>query len=413
MITFQQTQNIVFRPLYPVLMYLFISITTLHTQVPMLLKLHIESLTLLWALFTSFIYFVIHEKLNYENLSIKSLLIGLLFICAPIITSFATLDYLKLLNDEEYKTLLKMIIFIPCLVQLMQNRESREILLNAFIAFYTILAVYFLYRFLVLHEVRNIDLRPQLKIRNGDANFLCTFFSMMIPLSVMKSTLAFQNKQKKHSLLFAFSAVILAICTILTESRMGIIATVAGLFYLFSRPIFGSHRKKMILGSLFFGLLIVGMNFDRISKRFVEIEDKSNSDRVLTWENGLKVFSDYPLFGVGIHKASKTLFKNTIFPDFQSEMKFLDVHNTILKTLAELGIFGLIIFGILFLWPWRKAIQMKSENRYYLISSLTILTLSMMTLGLTYKDLFILHLFLIVTLAITFEEKLPNLGDSY
>lgn len=412
MITFQQTQNIVFRPLYPILVYLFISITTLHTQIPFLLSLKIETLTLLWALLTSFIYFVAYEEKNYENLSIKSLIVGLLFISAPIITSFATSDYLKMLNDEEFKTLLKMIIFIPCLVQLLQKNENREILLNAFIAFYTILAVYFLYRYLVLHEVREFDLRPQLKIRNGDANFLCTFFSMMIPLSVMKSTLAYQSKQKKHSFLFAFSAAILTLCTLLTESRMGIIATATGLIYLFSRPIFGSN-KKMIIGSLLFGLIMVGMNGERISKRFVAMEDKSNSDRVLTWENGLRVFADYPLFGVGIHKASKSLYENTMYPNFQSEMRLLDVHNTVLKTLAELGIFGLLIFGILFLWPWRKAIQMKSDQRYFLISSLIILTMSVMTIGLTYKDLFILHLFLIVTLAITFEKKLPNLGDSY
>jgi O-antigen ligase len=413
MISLQQSQNIVFRPLYPVLMYLFISITTLHTQIPILLTLHIETLTLIWALFTSLLYFVLSESKSYENLSIKSLLVGLLFIIAPILTSFATLDYLNLLNDEEYKTLFKMIIFVPCLVQLMRREETREILLNSFIAFYTILALYFLYRYLILHEVREFDLRPQLKIRNGDANFLCTFFSMMIPLSVMKSMLAFQNKQNKHSFLFVLSAVILVTCTILTESRMGLIATVTGLFYLFTRPIFGSHRKKMIIGSIVFGLLVLGLNFDRIAKRFVEMEDKSNSDRVLTWKNGLKVFSDYPLFGVGIHKASKSLFANTDYPNFQTEMKLLDVHNTLIKTLAELGLFGLLFFGILFLWPWIKAIQMKNKKRYYLISSLIILTLSMMTIGLTYKDLFILHLFLIVSLAITFEEKLPNLGDNY
>jgi O-antigen ligase len=84
---------------------------------------------------------------------------------------------------------------------------------------------------------------------------------------------------------------------------------------------------------------------------------------------------------------------------FQSEFNQLEVHNTFLKVLAELGFIGFIFFMTFFLWPWKESLGMRSKERYFLISSLIILTLSAMTIGLAYKDLLALHVFLIAALA--------------
>jgi hypothetical protein len=60
-----------------------------------------------------------------------------------------------------------------------------------------------------------------------------------------------------------------------------------------------------------------------------------------------------------------------------------------------------MLFMILFLWPWKKVLRLTGINRYFLISSMIILTLSIMTIGLVYKDLFILHLYIMAALATT------------
>lgn len=400
MTTLNKVQKIIFCPLYPVLLFLFLSITTLHVTISLLVNLHIESLVLLWALSTSAIYFIISEKLeiDYNNLILSSIVTGLLFVSSPLLTSFVTDDQFKILADGEYQTLLKMILFIPCLIQVLKNDKWRELTINSFVIFYSIFAIYFLYRYFILNEVRAFDLRPQLKIRHGDANFLCTFFSMMIPIALMQAWKAKNGQAQFKTIFNTLAALLLLLCSFLTESRMGLIAVLAGLIYLITRPVFGVSKKILTVLTVV-GLLGAGISSDRIVKRFTEMNDKSNSDRYLSWKNGLDVFSDYPLFGVGIHKAKETFFLNTGFPHFQSEANPLEVHNTFLKTLAELGIVGFIIFAALYSRPVLNSIFLKSSNRYFLISSMVILTLSILTIGLTYKDLFVLHLYLIAAIA--------------
>lgn len=400
MITLNNVQKIIFCPLPPVLLFLFLSITTLHVTVSLLVNLHIESLVLLWALSTSAIYFLISEKheIDYNNLILSSIVTGLLFTSSPLLTSFVTDDQFQILADGEYQTLFKMILFIPCLIQVLKHDKWRELTIDSFVIFYSIFAIYFLYRYLILNEVRDFDLRPQLKIRHGDANFLCTFFSMMIPIALMQAWKAKNGQAHFKTIFNTLAALLLLLCSFLTESRMGLIAVLVGLIYLITRPDFGVSKKFLTVLTVV-GLIGAGISSDRIVKRFTEMNDKSNSDRYLSWKNGLDVFSDYPLFGVGIHKANETFFLNTGFPHFQSEANPLEVHNTFLKTLAELGINGLIFFAALYSRPLLNSIFLKSSNRYFLISSMVILTLSILTIGLTYKDLFVLHLYLITAIA--------------
>ncbi len=400
MFSLGKVQSIIFCPLYPVLIFLFLSITTLHVEVPLLVKLHIESLTLLWALCTSIIHFLISEKFEYDNnnIIIFSLLIGLMFISTPLLSSFSNQDQLNVIGDKEYQTLFKMILFLPCMVMILKNEKWRELTVNFLIFFYSLFAAYFLYRYLILHEVRDYDLRPQLKIRHGDANFLCTFFSMMIPVSLMQAWKVNASKNKLTFFLYLATALLLLVCVFLTESRMGLLATIIGISYLITRSVLGVSKKLLSTLALI-GIIFIAFSGERIVQRFTQINDKSNSDRFLSWKNGYKVFADAPVFGKGIHKAKDTFYLNTGFPHFQSEAKALEVHNTFLKTLAELGLVGLVVFCIIFFWPWWKSMQLKTDARYFLISSMLILTLSILTIGLNYKDLFILHLFFVASLA--------------
>lgn len=407
MINSERIGHYLFNPLWPILLYIFMAITTLHEQIPILKSIHIETLVLGIALVLSAMHFLLHERkrITYNNPILMSLLLGLLFILTPIISSLINQDQLAILQDEEYKTLVKMILFAPCLFLLMKDKNDKEIVLNSIIFFYAVFALYFLYRFLILHEVRDFDQRPQLNIRHGDANFLCTFFSMMIPLPLMQAWNSSLKKENNKAILFGFVALLLMTCTILTESRMGLIATLFGLLYLVTRPVL-SIPKTYVLGTI---LIIASVSTftmdDHLLSRFSEMQDKSNTDRYLTWTNGAQLFFENPIVGTGMHKAKNFYYQNTGYPHFQSEFQPLEIHNTFLKVAAELGLIGLLFFAFLFLWPWKLSIQSASHDRFFLISSLGILTLSIMTIGIVYKDLFVLHLFLIASLAIFFKPS--------
>lgn len=390
-----------FTPIGPILLYLFMAITTLHMQVPFLLKIHIEALALIATLvFTSLhVFLKDNEKTDYNHSLVIPIILGLLFIITPLITSLINQDQLLVLQDEEYKDLFKMVLFCPCLFFFLSKKQYREIILNSMIIFYFIFGLYFLYRFLILNEVRDFDLRPSLKIRHGDANFLCTFFSMMVPLPLMQAWKAKNKKQILATSLFLLTSLFFFVCAFLTESRMGLIAIVIGIIYLLTRPILPFSKSLLLIFFFLFCSIFVAFNGERLLQRYADIQDKSNTDRYLTWKNGWQVFQDNPVVGAGIHKAKDFFYQNTNYPPFQSEFKELEVHNTFLKVAAELGLVGLCFFMLFFLWPWKKSVQMPSDDRYFLLCSMGILTLSIMTIGLVYKDLFALHLFVIAALA--------------
>jgi O-antigen ligase len=315
---------------------------------------------------------------------------------------------LSILKNEEYKDLFKMIIFGPILYLFLSKNQYRNLILNSIIISYLLFGIYFLYRFFVLHEARDFDLRPSLKIRHGDANFLCTFFSILIPISLMQAKNYFHKKEYILLSLFLSIGIFLSICTLLTESRMGIIATAIGMIYIFTRPIIRFNKITSLFIIFVSSGIYIFYKGEHILLRYADIQDKSNTDRYLTWKNGWQVFTDNPVFGAGMHKAKDFFYKNTAYPAFQSEFHPLEIHNTFLKTAAELGISGLIFFSLLFLWPWKKSLKCRSDDRYFLICSMTILTLSILTIGLVYKDLFMLHLFIIAALATSPAPEFKN-----
>lgn len=399
----------IINPIWPIVAYLFLSITTIHLEFPLLLKIHLELIVLAATLGCTILYFFINQidKSDYYNSIILPAVLGLLFISSALISSFLNHDQLLILKNDEFIDLIKIIFFSSCLYFFLQENNLRNKILNSSLVFYFIFGVYFLYRYLILQEVRSFDLRPALKIRHGDANFLCTFFSMTIPIAMMKYWEK-KNQRKSTKLFLIVATATIFICSILTESRMGIISLLIGLIYLFLSPVFSYSRIKTLIFLFFIGSAILTLNGERLISRFNNINDKSNNDRYLTWVNGIKVFIDNPTTGVGMNNAKNYFYKNTNFPNFQSETNQLEVHNTFLKVASELGILGLTIFIILFSWPWIKCLNLKSSKKYFLISSMIILTLSIMTIGLAYKDLFMIQIYMIAALA---NDKKINLAN--
>ncbi|MGR5163734.1 O-antigen ligase family protein [Vibrio owensii] len=137
-------------------------------------------------------------------------------------------------------------------------------------------------------------------------------------------------------------------CLLLTWSRAAIIALILIFvirtihFMLIARK--GRAKKFLVLT---FFLLLVGTAFvfllehsvigEMVSKRLDGIQRASG--RFDAWENGLKVFFDYPIFGVGIY--SFYMWNINLFDDAHH------LHNTYLDVLVEGGVIGLTLFLIM------------------------------------------------------------------
>ncbi|XGC79499.1 O-antigen ligase family protein [Bdellovibrio bacteriovorus] len=401
----------VFKPVWAVVLYMGLAITTLHLEVPFLVSIRLELLLFISALSLT----VLQQWINREevlsfshSLAIPVLLIGF-YALSPVLASLAAGTELQVLDDPEFKTLLKILFLAPAIYLVLSKARYKDLILNSLILFYSVLGFYFLYRYLVLHEAREFDLRPLLNIRHGDPNFLCTFFSMTLPLALLQASQSFSKRKNLQGILFAVAAVFLGACAIITQSRMGLVALLLGLGFLYTRKLTNHPKEtvvKVIVAPVLVGALAFAFFSTDVAKRFTEIKDKSNLDRILTYENGFKVFADNPLFGAGMHQAKNFFYRNTTYPHFQSEAKPLEVHNTYLNVLAELGVVGFLSFAGFFLWCFLEISKCAGSVRYYLYSSFIIFFISGFGVGMSYKDLFILHFFVLAAVAKSYREVL-------
>ncbi|PIP96679.1 MAG: hypothetical protein COW00_15040 [Bdellovibrio sp. CG12_big_fil_rev_8_21_14_0_65_39_13] len=390
------------RPFQPFAMaiigFLFLTVTTLLGHNELFNNLHIELVFLLLSIATTVHLFSkkIMNGQDFPPLVSILILCVFIFICSPLITSLFNQDYLAILKNDEYKSLFKMSLFCPIAYLGFSNKKISPLLLKFFTFFYAILGFYFLYRYLILHEVREYDLRPALKMRHGDANFLCTFFSMMVPLPLMQAWWSYKSNQKINMIIMISTALFLMVCAILTQSRMGLIALLIGMIYLFSKPLISSKVKVALVALLlvFSGALTYSVG-ENLIHRYSQLSDKSNSDRFLTFKNGFKVFEDNPVIGAGFHRAKYSFYENTQYPHFQSEFRPLEVHNTPLSLLAELGLLGFASFGLIFLMSLKIVSKSTHPGKPFLLCSLFILFLSGMSVGIAYKDLVLLQMIII------------------
>lgn len=390
-----------FSPLIPLVLYLGLSITTLHLEINFLVNNHFELLVFIWTILSTFLYFFENKNKTQAFLQQAQIpfLLVLGLILAPAVTSFFSADYFAVLSDGEYKTLVKILCLCPILFYFLKSTKAKDWILNSILVFYTVFAFYFLYRFFILHEARDFDLRPTLHIRHGDPNFLCLFFSMMAPLSFLKAQSLIQKKNYIGFSVSFLSGLLFVCCAFVTESRMGLIALFVGLAVLFLTSRVQKIVKIFSLICFVATVAFVTSQSSDLTNRFSDIKDKSSTDRILTYENGLKSFLAAPVFGVGMHAAKKTYFENSKFPDFQSDSKRLEIHSTYLNILAELGSVGFLLFCTLLFWCFHQIIKCQNKAKYFLLSSLIIMLLSMLTIGVAYKDLVYLHLFLLAGLA--------------
>lgn len=332
-------------------------------------------------------------------------LICSLLLFLPPISSFFNGNYLDVFADQEYRSYSKIIICTPILFWFIDTRDKKENLIDITILAFFTLSVIFLYRYLILSEVREFDSRPLLKIRHGDPNFLSTFFTAAIPLSLYKYRI---HRRKPEKFVYFILFMLFTVCTIITQSRMGMISlvlTVALSIYLFDWKI----NKFKLSGFLL--LLVTGISvpfLNKIITRFANLADQSNLDRLKTYDAGKEIFFSSPWVGVGWNNSSEFFYQISGYPLFQSTTQSYEVHNTALKLLSELGIVGFGLFFFFFLKIVRTTHFTRKRNREIGTTGLVILIgllANSFTIAAAYKDLFIYFMILIFILNSDVESE--------
>lgn len=128
---------------------------------------------------------------------------------------------------------------------------------------------------------------------------------------------------------------------------------------------FGNYLKVIVsifMMSFLVSMLPIATNILKdVSNSFDEVSNQS-SIRYILWENGIKAFTRSPLIGNGTKSHS----------GITSPFQGFEAHNTVIDLISMLGLLGLMVILLLFLW----AIINSRKNIYYLILLLQVLIFS-------------------------------------
>ena len=166
----------------------------------------------------------------------------------------------------------------------------------------------------------------------------------------------FFAKKRIFKILSFLGTVICVLGIFATYSRGSILALgvsfVVVVFVSFKHLLKSSKITVFILIIIFIGLIVKWQYWmpESIVNRFqgtVQEQtytgeaslDESSQGRIAKWEGGINIFMDNPLFGAGFQRPQYELG--------------VDTHNAFILILAEMGIFGLLVF-LWFLWALLK-----------------------------------------------------------
>lgn len=193
----------------------------------------------------------------------------------------------------------------------------------------------------------------------GDPNEFASYILVLLPL-------AYYHASSSIGLLRVFYWLILTNCSILllyTNSRGGMIGLLGIIFVMIYY--YGYKRfKQIILFLLVFALILMVLtpnNFwFRMStivqpEKEKEIHSEAISARINNYSAALKLFIEYPLFGVGLYNFQ---FYNLNYGAIKSTV----AHNTYLEILTGGGLASFIPFLLILLDCWQK---LKIRNAYH------------------------------------------------
>ena len=163
------------------------------------------------------------------------------------------------------------------------------------------------------------------------------------------------------------------ICLVLSMTRGAWLALVGVVVIFFVLE----KKYRLLTAKIFAGVaiifLIVTMFSPKLQGRLSTITNanfQSNTERVLMWESAIKIFCDYPIYGVGQKMFFKAYNEQYISPEAkerpgEDRRGHTHPHNNFLHRASEGGIVGLFSFiGLYAYFFWKFFNQLRREKNF-------------------------------------------------
>lgn len=200
-----------------------------------------------------------------------------------------------------------------------------------------------------------------------NANWFGVYLSFIVPIA-MSSILIPQSKKKVLKVLPIITVIMASIGILLSGSRTAIIVSIIGLLFTFIFSFINKPNYKVVILPVTL-ILLIGFLFNNIDlnvKRFDELTSlmksestignvQSASGRVVRMEEGMAMFYDNPILGVGLSSTTE-----------------LNAHNSYVTLLYRHGLIGLFIvllFYIIYYFSFFNNFKKgrNIEHKYYSI----------------------------------------------
>lgn len=179
-----------------------------------------------------------------------------------------------------------------------------------------------------------------------DPNFLGSFLNITLAMTLL---IWLQTKEKK----LIFFGLIMFSTIILTFSR-------SAYLFLFTQALVWSLLKsKKIFFVMTALIILLNLLVPKFSERIIGgfSIDKSSIERFISWKNGLIIFRERPLLGVGFNNLRDSYIENNLIKPYSENGGHAGagVDSSIIFVMATTGIIGLAAF----LYFWLKIFFLK------------------------------------------------------
>jgi len=247
---------------------------------------------------------------------------------------------------------LKLVVWYVLVVHLVDTRRRLQVFLFLFLGLVSWIAfdsfrAYLSGQFKYAQGIERVVGRTD---AGGDPNHLAATMSATIPILLL---LTFHQRNLLLRAAAAASGILMTVTMLLTGSRSGLLAFLAGLIFLW----WGArHRLLLLLAGITVAAAAATALPEQYRERYSTIGrstlDGSSQGRVEVWQKGLRMMVDRPLTGVGISCFG---IANSIrySPEFQPS--FLESHSLYVQVPAEIGPAGAFLFFAFLFAVFRSA----------------------------------------------------------
>lgn len=198
-------------------------------------------------------------------------------------------------------------------------------------------------------------------LSNSFAGFLVIFIPLILG-TVIDSFRYFKEKIPLVALYVKLILVCLALYTLyLTGSKGGAVAFFASILFLVAFYLWRLSQfwKRVVKLTILIAIIAIIVFFVQGYMAKLIEKDASVKIRTTYWGSAFEIIKKHSIVGIGLGNFGDyhTAYKS------EEQNESIKVHNDYLQIGAELGIIGLVVFLLIWLLPFVKAIKSKSEDR--------------------------------------------------